>query len=214
MSYIPAYKFIPPIKWSFLTPLYDFFCGIFGLGKKFKETVLESIPIKEKSTIADIGCGTGVLLEIAASKYPKAKLLGIDPDPISLLIAKRRIEKYGKRIILKKAFAESLPFDDNSIDVCFSTFAFHHMPDPIKRKAILEMHRVLKPGGWTVIVDFGETQSWLLRKILFFEKLEYIEGNFNGVIPQYLKKAGFKNIKVVERKYVLIDVLVAQKIST
>lgn len=211
MTYHPDYRYLPPISWSFLTPLYDFSCAISGLGEKFKRKVLASVPLSDGMTVADIGCGTGVFLKVAKQSYPRVKFIGIDPDREALGIAERRFRRAGLEVEIKKAFAESLPLDDASVDVCYSTLAFHHLPDDIKYKAIQEMRRVLKPHGIAVIADFGESKSVFFRKILFFEKLEYLEGNLRGLIPRYFKEAGFHEPKIVGRHFPGISIIKAHR---
>lgn len=211
MPYKPDYKYLPPINWSILTPFYDFLCAISGLGTRFKRQVLNSAVIKDGMTVADIGCGTGVFLKIAKQQYPKAKFIGIDPDQVALAIAERRLAKAELEVELKEAFAESLPIQDHSVDICFSTLAFHHLPDEIKLKAIQEMHRVLKPNGIAIIADFGQSKSLFFRKMLFFEKLEYLEGNLKGLIPQYFKSTGFQQPRIAGRHFPGIKIITAQK---
>lgn len=211
MFYKPDYSYIPPITWSVLTPLYDFFCFLGGLGPGFKARVLNAVEIQDGMKVADIGCGTGVFLKVAKQKFPNVRFVGVDPDKQALGIAERRLAKAGVSVELKNALAESLPLPPESADVCFSTLAFHHMPNEVKRKAIQEIYRVLKQGGKAVIADFGETRSVFFRKLLFFEKIEYLEGNFRGLIPQYLKEAGFKNVRVASRHFPGIEVVVVEK---
>lgn len=211
MNYKPSYRYIPPIKWHWQTPFYDFLCALTGLGKRFREKVLQSISLRDGYTVADIGCGTGVFLEIAKRRYPAVQFVGLDPDEKALDIAKRQLARAGLAVELTQAYAESLPLASDSIDVCFSTLAFHHMPDEIKRKAAQEIYRALKPGGVVVIADFGESKSFFLRKLLFFEKIEYLEGNLKGFIPRYLQEAGFKAPEVVGAHFPGIRILKAQK---
>lgn len=101
MTYKPDYTYVPPISWSILTPLYDFFCTIFGLGERFKRSVLDSATLKDDMTVVDIGCGTGVFLKIAKQKYPTAKCIGIDPDRDALAIAERSLSKANLEAELK-----------------------------------------------------------------------------------------------------------------
>ena len=212
MPYQSQYNHIPPTNWPSLTPFYDFFCSISGLGKNFKEKVLRSVPVENAQIVADIGCGTGVFLKIAKQKYPSVQFIGLDPDRPALEIAKKRLARAGLNVELKEAFAESLPLSDRSIDVCFSTLAFHHMPDSSKQKAVEEIHRILKPGGRVVIADFGASESiWMRRILSFFDKWEYLEGNFKGLIPQYLKEVGFRDITTVGKHFPQIKILTAQK---
>ena len=211
MSYKPDYRYIPPVTWPVLTPLYDFFCVVSGFGSQFRGKILDAVELCDGMTVADIGCGTGVFLNVAKQSHPNVSFIGCDPDKQALVIAERRLAKAKLSVELREAFAESLPFPDSSLDVCFSTLALHHMPDEIKRRAIGECYRVLKHGGKIVIADLGETKSVILRKVLFFEKLEYLDGNFRGVIPQYLREIGFKNTHIAGHHFPGIDIVVAEK---
>ncbi|MEK7557530.1 MAG: class I SAM-dependent methyltransferase [Patescibacteria group bacterium] len=211
MSYRPTYNYIPPIKWHWQTPWYDFFCAASGLGKRFREKVLQAVAIHDGQIIADVGCGTGVFVEIAKRRYPSAHFIGIDPDRKALAIAEQALKRAGLAVELKQAFAESLPLASGSVDICFSTLAFHHMPNEIKQKAAQEIYRVLKPDGVVVIADFGESKSFFLRKMLFFEKMEYLEGNLNGLVPLYLEEAGFKTPETVGSHFPGIKLIRARK---
>gem|GEM_PF-1290411 len=211
MPYQPDYRYIPPAGAHMLTRLYDSFCVIFGLGKSFKKNIANSVKLNDSCVVADIGCGTGVFLEILQRKYPKARIIGIDPDKKALEIARKRTSKMNGSVQIINAFAESLPVDSNSVDACFSTLALHHMPDEIKEKALEEMYRILKPSGQIIITDFGQTDNRLMRKVLFFEKIEYIEANFKGLIPQYLERIGFKNIRIAGKKFPSIHTVLAEK---
>jgi ubiquinone/menaquinone biosynthesis C-methylase UbiE len=214
MPYEPKYRYIPSVPFHILTRIDHIICSVFGLGKKFKQSVLSSVAIPKNAVIVDIGCGTGIFLEIAKKIYPDVNLIGIDPDKQSLEIARNRLKRIEGKIDFIGAFAESLPLQDNSTDICFSTLMLHHVPDEIKLKALKEMHRILKSGGKVVIADFGKSDSWLIRKILvlfFFEKLEYIDGNFRGSILKYLEECGFRNISVVGKKFPEINIITADK---
>jgi len=211
MSYSPKYRYIPPAGAHILTRFYDAFCSIAGLGKDFKRKILQSTDIWDGSVIIDVGCGTGVLLEVAKEGFPQSRIIGIDPDARSLAIAERRLKGKGLHAELIEGFAESLDLPDASVDFCFSTLAFHHMPDAIKKRALEEIHRVLKKGGLVVITDFGETDSWLIRRMVFFENAEYIKGNFKGMIRTHLTDIGFYNIRTVNKKFPAIQTIVAKK---
>jgi len=46
-----------------------------------------------------------------------------------------------------------IPLPDETADTVITTYAFHHIPDEEKEKAIKEMFRVLKPDGRLIIAD-------------------------------------------------------------
>lgn len=211
MLYQPDYKYIPPAHFHILTPLYDFLCILLGLGKKFRKQILTKIPIKETDTVLDVGCGTGILLLMLKEKYPDLHVIGLDPDRKALEIAKKRLDKYSD-IQLINTFAETIPLENNSIDIVLSVLTFHHLPERIKKKAIYEIYRILKTGGKLSIIDFGKIDNWLIRKLFFFEKRKYFTGNVQGLIIDYLKEAGFKNTIIIKDKLPLfICIIVAEK---
>lgn len=206
-----TYQFIPPTRWSAFTALYDLTCDLAGLGKRFRGKVLRRTPLRDGMAVADIGCGTGVFLEVAKKLRPGVKFVGVDPDWQALLLARRRFRRARVEIPLKQGFAEDLPLADDSLDACFSSLAFHHMPDDIKLAAFREIHRVLRPDGTVVIADVGKTESRLVRALFLLEKQDYIRGNFLGVIPRYLERAGFLHTEIVGKHFPAIQIVRARK---
>lgn len=211
MAYTPDYEYVPPADYHFLTKFYDFFCFVLGLGRGFKKKVLNVLPLRDGQGVLDVGCGTGILLQEARAKFPNCALFGIDPDAEALEIAKGRLAGAGGVADLKQGYAEALPFPDGTFDFCVSTLAFHHMPNEVKKKALSEMFRVLKSGGKVAITDFGQSNSKLLRLVLKFEEKVYVEGNLQGLIPQYMEETGFKNQKVLLRSFFNMQTLIAEK---
>lgn len=209
MSYKPAYEHIPPATYGFLTKFYDFGCEVLGLGKSFKRKILDSVEITDGSIILDVGCGTGVFLEVAKRKFPNSRVIGIDPDEEALAIARARLNRQHLIAELIHGYAEALSLSDKSIDICFSTLAFHHIPDGLKQKAIEEIRRVLKPGGKVVIADFGPSSNPFLKLILGFEK--HVKGNFQGLVIESLRRCGFRNIFSAGRKFPGLEILTAEK---
>lgn len=106
-----------------------------------------NMEIKDDDVLLDIGCGSGLNVKRLHEKSPNAKSYGVD---YSSTCVKKAIEK-NKDLVEKgcvdiiEADVQSLPFDDESIDVvtAFSTIFF--WPNLIE--CFKEVKRVLKPGG-------------------------------------------------------------------
>jgi ubiquinone/menaquinone biosynthesis C-methylase UbiE len=103
-------------------------------------------PFGAPGAILDVGCGTGRLLRAAGRRWPGAHLAGVDPSQ-GMIRAGRTLTP--AELIV--AGAEEIPLPDASIDLAFSTIAFHHWTDP--ERGIREVARVLRPGGGFVLVD-------------------------------------------------------------
>jgi ubiquinone/menaquinone biosynthesis C-methylase UbiE len=107
------------------------------------------------SAILDVGCGSGRLLRAAHLRWPEARLFGVDPS-MGMVEAGRRLTPAELHV----TGAESIPLADASIDVAFSTIAFHHWAD--QERGLQEVARVLRPGGHFVLVD-NIGPDWLAR---------------------------------------------------
>lgn len=191
----PPTKFLPVLRYPILTPLYDMILIISGLGASFKKRILEKIKIKPTETIIlDVGCGTGTLLKVLHDKLSKKTLIGIDPDPLNI----KHIEQsnFAKTANLKLfiGYAEKLPVNDTSVDMCISILTFHHLTTNQKQEAFNEVMRVLKTGDRFILVDWGILRFSFLRWFLFFEKAELIKDNISGRIPEIAKQSGFELI--------------------
>lgn len=193
-----SYKIVPALGLDALAPFYDIACSLIGYGHPLKQKVLKASGLKHGESLLDVGCGTATLVALAKSQKPTSRIVGIDPDEKILRIAQRKItQTYSLDIELIKAGAEKLPFENDSFDVVVSSLVFHHLPIAIKKRALQEIHRVLKQSGRFLLADFGPPQS-LFPKILFFlarlfrlEEWQYLQDNTRGKIPFLLKEANF-----------------------
>ncbi|MGE5579849.1 MAG: class I SAM-dependent methyltransferase [Bacillota bacterium] len=109
--------------------------------------LLPPIPPNSSPCILDIGIGTGLLTE----RMPEGlSLYGIDISPKMM----DKVREKGLPVELRTGSFLDIPYPDAHFDGIVSTFAFHHLVPEEKERAYLEMHRVLKPGGFIIIADF------------------------------------------------------------
>ena len=88
------------------------------------------------------------------------------PDPRGCQRARRtRAHDLGMPVTFCEGDAQALPFDDDTFDTALSTYSMCSVPD--ERRAVLEMKRVLKPGGRLILVDHVRSSIvpiyWLQR---------------------------------------------------
>jgi SAM-dependent methyltransferase len=92
--------------------------------------------------ILDCGCGTGSNLEMLK---PYGNAVGFDLTRIGTEFAKA----HGHRVA--QASISDIPFRTGHFDLVTSFDVFQVLPDAVEQSAIVEMARVLKPGGWMLL---------------------------------------------------------------
>jgi SAM-dependent methyltransferase len=75
--------------------------------------------------------------------------------------------KLGKRGIYLLADITALPLRDGVVDASVSLHTVYHVPADEQRKALLELHRVLKPGGESVVVYSWGARAPLMRATMW-----------------------------------------------
>ena len=109
--------------------------------------------IKNNSSILEIGCGYGRLLQILAKN--SKKVIGIDFSKNMVNLSKNNLGNH-QNVIIELMDANKLSFKDNSFDyvVCLDN-SFGNMPK-IEQEVINEMKRVCKIGGEIIISVFSD----------------------------------------------------------
>jgi len=99
--------------------------------------------------VVDLGCGTGLYIASQQANPLRTNIqwIGVDPSPEMLEIARRKVSN----VEFLNAAAENLPFDNETIDYVVSRFSFQHFSD--QQRALREIHRITRPGGYFKIVN-------------------------------------------------------------
>lgn len=131
--------------------------------------ILDSIPWQGDENVLDVGCGRGLFLIGAARRLKKGKATGVDtwnPEVLSgnsaeAVLQNAKAEGVAARLKVETADARQLPFAAASFDVVLSSLALHNIPSGQERaKALNEIVRVLKPGGYLAIFDILHTGEY------------------------------------------------------
>lgn len=185
-------KYIPALKFKFLTKYFDLFLRFFMNEYSIKSEFISAAKIKDNDKVLDFGCGTGTLLKILLDLNKSFELYGIDIDKDVLTIARNKLNE---KVNLNKYDGLVLPYADHSFDIVLSSLAIHHIQSDHKKVVFAEIKRVLKLNGAFYLLDFGSQKRFYSRMIVkLLRLLEPIDDNINGKLPDYLKQAGFTHI--------------------
>ena len=111
-------------------------------------------PIHEGETVLDHACGAGMDLLLAARRVgPQGRAIGVDMTSGMLERARRAAIESGlaDRVQLHEGLYEALPIPTASVDVVLSNGVLNLAPN--KRVVMLEIARVLRPGGRLLLAD-------------------------------------------------------------
>ncbi len=191
-------KYIPAMGFDFLTPFYDTLMKVVLPEEMLKNALLEEAQIRPGQKILDFGCGTATLTLMAKFKHPEATIVGLDVDENILSIAKKKIAKQGVDIRIDIYDGLNLPYEAESFDSVISSFVFHHLLTEQKKDIMKQIYRILKPGGSVYILDFGVPASMLARGVMYlFSLFESMDDNVRGLIPEYMRNAGFVDVRKI-----------------
>lgn len=110
--------------------------------------------------LADIGTGTGRMVELLAGRA--AQVTAVDRSPEMLRVARSRLPRSGPPVTLVHGDATRLPLADQSVDTAVMHHLLHFIAAP--GRALEEMGRVLSVGGRFAIVDFAAHDQEMLRR--------------------------------------------------
>lgn len=125
---------------------------------------LDMIGLKRRSKVLEIGYGSGILFPELSKRFDE--IYGIDiHDKIDLV--ETMLKKEGLTANLKVGDILNLPYKDEEFDSVVCISILEHIPGSSLDKAVLEIHRVLIPGGIAVVgfPTVGKMMGFLFRMI-------------------------------------------------
>lgn len=132
-----------------LPATYDRVGAVLSLGQdpRWRRFLVERLP-RDGGHVLDVATGTGL---VAAELLRRGfRVTGLDQSPEMLARARAR---FGERVPLVEASAESLPFPDASFDHLTFTYLLRYVDDP--GATLAELARVVRPGGTIASLEFG-----------------------------------------------------------
>ena len=122
------------------------------------DVIIAELPLLN-AKVLELGCGKAENTRKIASSGKVASVVAMEVDEI----------QHGKNLQVSdlpnvtflRGAAESIPADDGSFDVVMMFKSLHHVPIDRMDAAFTEIHRVLKPGGRFVCLEFSRPMAWL-----------------------------------------------------
>jgi len=193
----------------------------FGIDCYWRNKMIKSLKLYAQNVnggaeVLDIATGTGDLSILEAKKLKPKSVLGVDISEGMMAVGKEKVAKESLSEIVSFRYedATKMTCDDESFHIVTTSFGIRNFEN--LDAALLEIHRVMKPGGVFGILELSEPVSFpmkqlfriyshtvlpLLGRMIANDKSSYdylvhsIEAFPQGeVITEIVKKAGFSKV--------------------
>jgi|SRR6185503_16601119 len=149
-----------------IAPRYDSFTIFFsyGMDRGWKRKLINMIKLKGDERALDIACGTGDITFALGERLHSGEACGLDITQAMLNIAdnKRSVKKLAN-VFFNRGDIMRMPFADAAFDCVTCGYALRNVPDV--GSALVEIKRVLKPGGRFYSLDFAFPQNRIYRRL-------------------------------------------------
>lgn len=175
----------------------DMACGTKPILKQREKVVPHA-----EGVVLEIGIGSGQNLPYYDA-HKVSKIIGVDPDDHIWRRSHKRRAASPISIERMGLSGEDIPMESNSVDSVVVTYSLCTIPDPVK--ALLEMKRIVKPGGLIHFSEHGmapdaNVRKWQSRIDPLWKK---IAGGCHSSrnIPDYFRRADLK-IENLQQMYI------------
>ena len=130
--------------------------------RDFARLIAES-GLPDDGHFLDFGSGIGASVEPFVSHLPKARLTCADVSEESLEMARSVYRETADYVVIQED--GRLPMADASVDGAFACCVFHHIEPQNHRASLMELYRVLKPGGLLMIYEHNPMNPLTVRAV-------------------------------------------------
>lgn len=171
-----AQEFTPAAGRFAPTGFYDRGVALLTREAVWRRELLQVLGPANGETILDVGCGTGSLALLIKRAAPGAHVVGLDPDPQALSIARRKANAAGLRIEWRQGFAREAA-DGGAFDKVVSSLVFHQVQVDEKKAGMAAMFAAANAGGTICIADYAQQRTWPMRQL--FRVIQVLDGRAN-----------------------------------
>lgn len=113
------------------------------------DLLAELVPLQDQRII-ELGCGSARLARALLQRFEGSELVGLEVDAVQHA---KNVASKQERLTFVPAGAEAVPFPDACFDGAMMLKSLHHVPMPAMDAALLEVARVVRPGGWLYVSE-------------------------------------------------------------
>ncbi len=147
---------------------YDFLNDLqsFGLHRLWKRRVADLAQVSGDSRALDLCCGTGDITFTLARRGAETTGLDFSAQMLEVAAQRQSNSKFKtQNLKFLQGDAQQLPFSENAFDIVTVGYGLRNLTS--WERGLDEMHRVAKPGGRIIVLDFGKPPNALWRAIYF-----------------------------------------------
>jgi len=154
-----------------ISPAYDVLNHLLSFGRDFfwRRRLADAAARKEKLRVLDLATGTGDVLISLLNRNPNiTEAIGLDISEKMLALCRRKVtrHKLTNRIKLIRADVTANGLSHESFDLVTMGFGIRNTLDAFK--TLTEIHRLLKPGGTVLILEFSMPANRIFRGFYLF----------------------------------------------
>jgi ubiquinone/menaquinone biosynthesis C-methylase UbiE len=163
------------------------------LNRGLRAIGMKMFPPKEGMHVLDVGCGTGIHLQL----YQRSGCIvyGIDLSPSMLQVARRRL---GDGANLYLGDASRMPYQEEEFDLIIISTVLHEMPPRVRDAVIDESKRICKQDGRILLIDFHPgpirpLKGWINKAIILMAELAAGREHFRNY-RDFISKQGLTGL--------------------
>jgi demethylmenaquinone methyltransferase / 2-methoxy-6-polyprenyl-1,4-benzoquinol methylase len=138
-----------------------------GLARTWRKNLVEWSQASEGNRVLDCATGTGDLaIEFKKAVGQTGKVIGIDFCAGMLESAPSKAQKERLDVLFELGDVTALNYPSQEFDITSIAYGIRNVVDPVL--ALQEMARVTKPDGHVMILETGETETPVVRRLVDF----------------------------------------------